>query len=152
MSSHKRKTVLFNDVLRKRPSNTIFALSLELLAHSNIDVHVASFPGLRQRAEGLLSSAKVGDKKHPDSSFTFHDIGGIGFAEANGAKGLSGASTPHPPLARSHNEGINKLIILLTIWNGQGTPRHLYFTSPTRIEYQLLMEMAAVVLRICQSG
>jgi hypothetical protein len=73
--------------------------------------------------------------------------------EAVKSKGLSAASLPHPPLARSHDEGINKLIILLSAWNGKGTLPWLHFTTPPmRIENQSLTEMAAVGLRICQSG
>lgn len=94
------------------------------MTHPNIDVHVASFPVLRNRAEELSSSMSVTEKAHPDSSFTFHDISGISFEDAIEAKGLDGTSFPHPPLAKSHNEGIDKLIIMLTCWNGEGKTRH----------------------------
>jgi len=124
MSSHDRKTILFITLPEIGQSNSIFALALELTTHPNIDVHVASFPVLRNRAEELSSSTKVTEKAHPDSSFTFHDISGISFEDAIEAKGLSGASFPHPPLAKSHDEGIAKLIIMLTCWNGEGATIH----------------------------
>jgi len=153
MSSRNPKTVLFMTVSETGQSNSIFALSLELLTHPNVDVHVASFPILRKRAEELSSSAKVVQRKHPDSSFTFHDIDGMSLGEAVESKGLTGASFPHPPIARSHDEGINKLIIMLTGWNGKGTTHHFrFFPPPMRFEYRSLTEMAAVVLRIRQSG
>jgi hypothetical protein len=120
MSPHSRKTVLFVTVAEAGQSNSILALALELLTHPNIDVHVASFPGLRKRAEQLSTSARVVEKKHPSSDFTFHEINGIGLREALEAKGLTEESFPHPPMARTHDEGINKLIALLTSWNGEG--------------------------------
>ena len=101
-------------------SNTIFALALELITNPNIDVHVASFPALRRRVEELLSSVRVVEQTHPNSSFTFHEIGGMSLGESIEAKGLSGTSFPHPPMARSSDEGIEKLIIMLTSWNGKG--------------------------------
>ena len=151
MPSHERRTILFITLPEIGQSNSIFALALELTTHPNIDVHVASFPALRDRAEELSSSTKVTEKAHPDSTFTFHDISGISFEDAIEAKGLSGASFPHPPLAKSHDEGIAKLVIMLTCWNGKGTTHHHYLTSVyTRLVYRSLTEMAAV--RICRSG
>ena len=158
MSSHDRKTILFITLPETGQSNSIFALALELTTHPNTDVHVASFPALRNRAEELSSSTRVTEKAHPDSGFTFHEIGGISFEAAIEAKGLSGASFPHPPLAKSHDEGISKLIIMLTCWNGEGTTRHPCFTSAhMRLVYQSLTDMGATrhwrhLSRICQSG
>ena len=113
-------------------SNTIFSLALELITHPNIDVHVASFPILRRRAEQLSSSARVSKQIHPNSSFTFHEISGMSFGESIEAKGLSSALFPHPPMAKSHNEGFEKLITMLTSWTGQGAVRHFQLTSPPR--------------------
>ena len=101
-------------------SNSILALALELLTHQNIDVHVASFPILRKRAEQLVSSAGVAGRKHPSSTFTFHDIDGMSLGECVWSKGLTGASFPHPPLARTHEHGIKNLITLIATWNGKG--------------------------------
>lgn len=131
-------------------SNSILALSLELLAHPKINVHVASFPVLRKRVQELLSSARVVREKH--SNFTFHKVDGMSLEEAIELKGLSGASFPHQPLARGHNEGVNKLMIMLSAWNGKGTPCHPHFVLPVQVKNQLLTEMAAVALRICQGG
>lgn len=124
MSSLERKPVLFITLPETGQSNSIFALALELVTHPNVDVHVASFPVLRKRAEELSSSAGIVEKTHPNSSFTFHDLDGMDFEEAIELKGLSAASFPHPPLARSHGEGIGKLMIMLTCWNGRGTTPH----------------------------
>jgi hypothetical protein len=77
MSSHGRKTVLFMTVAEAGQSNSILALALELLTHPNVDVHVASFPVLRKRAEELSSSARVVERKHPGSTFTFQEIDGM---------------------------------------------------------------------------
>ena len=118
--------------------NTIFALALELITHPNIDVHVASFPVLQKRAEELSSSARATEKAHPKSSFTFHEIGGMSFEEALASKGLSGASFPHPPLARSHDEGIAMLIAMLTNWDGKGTTHTLVVVPPILPEYRSL--------------
>jgi hypothetical protein len=152
MPSYKRKTVLFMTISSAGHSNSILALSLELLTYPNIDVHVASFPPLRKRAQGLSSSVKVLGEKHPSSNFMFHEIGGMNEIEAIESKGLRVASFPHPPLARSHDEGIYKLLILLSPWNGKGTHCHLHFALLVQVENQLLTEMAVVALRICQSG
>lgn len=130
MSSHKRKTVLFMTVSAAGHSNSILALSFELLTHPNIDVHVASFPVLRKRAQELSNSARVVKERHPSSNFTFHEIDGMSEEEAGESKGLGGASFPHPPLAKSHDEGVHKLIVLVSAWNGKGMPRHLHFTPP----------------------
>ena len=148
MSLHNRKTVLFMTAAEAGQSNSIFALALELLTHPNVDVHVASFPALRKRTEEMSSSAKVMERKHPGSTFTFQEVGGMSLREAVESKGLKEASLPHPPLARSHGEGLNTLLILVAGWNGKGTTRHFRFTSPSRS----LMEMTAVCLRISQSG
>ena len=129
MSSQNPKTVLFMTLHESGQSNSILALSLELLTHPNVDVHVASFSTLRKRAEGLSSSAKVVERKHPGSSFTFHQIDGMSSIEAFESKGLTEASWPHPPLARSHGEGIEKLIVILTGWNGKGTTHHLRYLN-----------------------
>ena len=123
--------MLFITLPESGQSNSIFALALELLTHPNTDVHVASFPVLRSRAKELSSSARVMENAHHNSSFTFHEIDGISFEEAIEAKGLSGASFPHPPLARSHDEGMAKLIIMLTCWNGKGEKLHSRLTSAT---------------------
>jgi hypothetical protein len=152
MSSHKRKAVLFLTVSEAGQSNSILALSLELLARPKIDVHVASFPVLRKRVQELLSSARVVREKHSNSSFTFHEVDGMSLEEAIELKGLSGASFPHPPLARGHDEGINKLMIMLSAWSGKGTPCRSHFVLPVQVKNQLLTEMAAVALRICQGG
>jgi len=47
--------------------------------------------------------------------------------EAFESKGLTEASFPHPPLSRSRDEGIGKLIIMLTGWNGKGATHHFHF-------------------------
>ena len=120
MSSQEQKTVLFMTTTAAGQCNSILALSFELLTHPNVDVHVASFPVLRKRVQELSSSARVVREKHPNSNFIFHEIGGMSDGEAMNSKGLNGASAPHPPLAKSHNEGINKLMILLSAWNGKG--------------------------------
>ena len=93
MSADNPKTVLFMTLSETGQSNSIFALSLELLAHPNVDVHVASFPILRDRGEKLSSSANVVERKHPDSSFTFHEIDGMSLGEAVGSKGVNEASS-----------------------------------------------------------
>ena len=130
MSLHNRKTVLFMTIAEAGQSNTIFALALELLTHPNVDVHVASFPVLRKRAEELLSSARVVGRKHPGSTFTFQEVGGMSFQEAIELKGMPKGAWPHPPLARTHDEGLNKFVILGTGWSGEGTNRHSWLASP----------------------
>ena len=134
MPSYKRKTVLFMTISSAGHSNSIFALSLELLTYPNIDVHFASFPPLRKRAQELSSSVNVLREKHSSSNFMFHEIDGMNETEAIESKGLRVASIPHPPLARSHDEGINKLLILLSPWNGKGMPCHLHFALLVRVE------------------
>jgi len=97
-------------------SNSIFTLALELLAHPNVDVHVASFPVLRKRAEELSGSARVAERKHPDSTFTFQEISGLSLQEAFELKGLPEATWPHPPLARTR-EGLDTLIVVDAFFN-----------------------------------
>ena len=130
MSLYKQKTVLFMTFAEAGQSNSILALAFELLTHPNIDVHVASFPALRKRAEEMLNSARVVERKHPSSTFMFQEIGGMGYKEAAGSKGLSEATLPHPPLARSHDEGLNTLMIALTSWNGEGATRRFLLVLP----------------------
>ena len=130
MPSRERKPVLFVTNPEFGQCNTILALALELITHPNTDVHVASFPVLRKRAEELSSSVRATEKAHPNSSFTFHEIGGMSFEEAFASKGLSVASFSHPPLARSYDKGITMLLALLTNRNGKGTTRYLCFILP----------------------
>lgn len=120
MSSGDKKTVLFLTVSEAGQSNSILALGLELLTHPNVNVHVASFPILRKRAEQLSSSAKVVGNKHPGSSFTFHDIDGMSLGEAIWARGVTGESIPHPPLAKSQDRGMKNLIHMVGSWTGKG--------------------------------
>lgn len=129
MSLRSRKTVLFLTISEAGHSNSILTLALELLTHPNIDVHVASFPILRKRAEQLSSSAKVLEGKHPGSTFTFHDIGGMSLGEAIWSKGATGSSIPHPPMAKSHEHGMNNLMLLLASWNGKGITPTIFFFS-----------------------
>jgi hypothetical protein len=124
MSSHSRKTVLFVTVAEAGQSNSILALAFEHLTHPNVDVHVASFPVLRKRAEELSSSARVVGGKHPGSTFTFQEIGGMSVREAANSKGLTKATLTHPPLARSHDPGLNTLMTLLAAWSGKGAARY----------------------------
>ena len=154
MSLHNRKTVLLITVAEAGESNTILALALELLTHPNVDVHVASFPVLRKRAEELSSSARVVKTKHPDSSFTFQEIGGWSFGEAVRSKGLNITTFPHPPLARTHDKGLSNLIAMISSWNGKGETRRYFWLSspPIQIVYLSLTEMGAVFSRIRQSG
>ena len=143
MFQHNRKTVLFMTFAEAGQSNSIFALAFELLTHPNVDVHVASFPVLRKRAEELSNSARVVERKHPSSVFTFQEIGGMSPREAGESKGLSEATIPHPPLARTHDEGLNTLITLATGWNGKGTTCCFWFTSLSLTKF--ILEYARVV-------
>lgn len=127
MSPHGRKTVLFLTISEAGHSNTILALALELLTYPNIDVHVASFPVLRKRAEQLSNSAKVVQGKHSSSTFTFHDIGGMSLGEAVWSRGANASTIPHPPMAKSHERGMNNLMLLLASWNGKGMIHHFCF-------------------------
>ena len=129
MSLHDRKTILFMTVAEAGQSNSIFTLALELLTYPNVDVHVASFPVLRKHAEELSSSARVVERKHPGSTFTFQEIYGMSCRETTESKGLNEASFPHPPLARTH-EGLNTIMIALASWNGKVMTRLFWFTSP----------------------
>lgn len=124
MSLHSRKTVLFMTIAEAGQSNSVFALALELLTHPNVDVHVASFPVLRKRAEELSSSARVVERKHPSSTFTFQEINGMSFREALESKGLPEAAWPHPPLVWTHDRGLDTLITLIVGWSGKGTTRY----------------------------
>ena len=156
MSLHNRKTVLFITSAEAGQSNSIFALALELLAHPNIDVHVASFPALRKRAEESFNSIKVVKTKHLDSSFTFQEIGGQSLQEAVRSKQswTSAADFPHPPLARTHDDGLSKLVTLRSGWDGKGTTRRHFwlFSPPIQLEYPSLTDMGTVCFRIRQSG
>ena len=147
MSPHNRKTVLFITTADAGQSNSIFALVLELLTHSNVDVHVASFPVSRKRAEELLGSARVVKTKRPDSSFTFQEIDGLSVQEAAQSKGMSMNNFPYPPLARTHDEGLRKIITMTSCWNGRGTTRHFWLSSPPiQIECPSLTEMGSFFL------
>jgi hypothetical protein len=98
--------VLLVTVAEAGQSDSILALALELLTRPNVDVHVASFPVLRKRAE---EPARVVGRKHPGSTFAFQEIGGMSVREAANSKGLTKATLPHPPLARIHDAGLNTL-------------------------------------------
>ena len=114
---HNRKTVLFITSAEAGQSNSILALALELLTHSNVDVHVASFPALRKRAEELLSSVRAMKAKHPGSGFTFQEIGGQSLQEAVRSKQTSWKSIAgflHQPPAQTHDEGLSKPIALMS--------------------------------------
>ena len=129
MSLHNRKTVLFITTADAGQSNSILALALQLLTHPNIDVHVASFPVLRKRAEELLGYESVVKTKHPDSSFTFQEIDGLSVNEAGQSRGLDITTFPHPPLARARDDGLNKMMAMISSWNGRGTTRRHFRLS-----------------------
>ena len=112
--------------------NSVFALALELLTHLNVDVHVASFPILRKRAEELSSSAGVVERKHPASTFTFQEISGMSLREACEPRGLAEDSWPHPPLARTRDKGLDTLITMMTSLHRKGTTCYFWLPLATR--------------------
>ena len=131
MSSQERKTVLFITDSEIGQCNSIFALALELITHPNTDIHLASFPVLRKRAEELSSSARAAEKAHPNSTFTFHEIDGMSYEEVFASIRLSRAPFPHPPLAKGHDEAITKLLTLMKSWDGKGTSLLFYLVLHT---------------------
>jgi hypothetical protein len=152
MSLHSRKTVLFITIAEAGQSNTIFALALELLTHPNVDVHVASFPVLRKRAEKLSTSACAVERKHPGSTFAFQEISGMALREAAELGGVSEATWSHPPLARTRDEGLNKLNTIVIGWNGKGTIRYFWPASPSiQIEFRPSTVVAIEYVRVVNS-
>lgn len=154
MSSQNKKTVLFLCVSEAGHSNSILALALELLTHPNTDVHLASFPTLRKRAEQLSSSPKVVQNKHPSSTFTFHDIGGASLGEAFVSKATAGFSITHPPMAKSHDNGMSNLMLVIAAWNGKGTVRRFRMSTQTHgigerpfVEYVRVVESCKEIIK-----
>ena len=123
--AHASKTLLFVTNAESGQANTILALALEALTRPHVEVHIASFPVLKQRVEKL--SPKL----------NFHALDGKGMLEtmASNAQGWTEANLSHPPTRKSFAAYGPFLGLVLAVWDGEGTFRSLsgcgwYLMSP----------------------
>ena len=103
------RKILFVTNSESGQANTILAMALEATTRPHVEVHLASFPALKQRVERL--SPKI----------NFHPLDGKGMVEAMRVLGLTEETLPHPPTTKSYEPYGRKLEIVLTGWDGECT-------------------------------
>ena len=99
--------ILFVTNSESGQANTILAMALEATTRPHVEVHVASFPVLKQRVERL--SPRI----------NFHPLVGRSMAEAVLARGFTVEELPHPPMAKSREPYGQVIPVLLTVWDGE---------------------------------
>jgi len=102
------KKILFVTNSESGQANIILAMAVEAAARPHVQVHVASFPVLKQRVEGF------------SPQLNFHPLDGKAMAEARVARGLSAGADPHPPTTKSF-EPYRDLPPMLAGWDGECT-------------------------------
>lgn len=105
---HTRK-ILFVTNAESGQANTILAMALEALTRADVEVHIASFPVLRKRVEGLSPNLK------------FHALDGKDMLQAMASHphGLVEANLSHPPTHKSFAPYGRTLGLVLTVWDGE---------------------------------
>ena len=99
--------ILFVTNSESGQANTILAMALEVTTRPHVQVHVASFPVLKQRVERL--SPRI----------NFHPLDGKAMAEAMRARGLNVEKLSHPPTAKSREPYGHVIPAVLTVWDGE---------------------------------
>lgn len=108
--------VLFLTHAENGQANTVLAMALEALTRPNVEVHIASFPVLKQRVERL--SPKL----------IFHALDDKSMGEVLPSQGLPDDDYPHLPTCKSFAAYGWPLGLILTTWDGECA-----FRSPPRI-------------------
>jgi len=108
--AHTRK-ILFVTNAESGQANTILAMALEALTRPHVEVHIASFPVLKQRVE------RLSPKLH------FHTLDGKDLLEAlaSAPQGLKEVHYSHPPTWKSFAPYGQSLGLILTGWDGECT-------------------------------
>jgi len=123
--AHTRK-ILFVTNAESGQANTILAMALEALTRPHVEVHIASFPILKQRVERL------------SQKLNFHALDGKDLLEAltSTPQGLLEDNLSHPPTRKSFAPYGRSLGLIMSGWDGECTFRSLsgcgwYLIAPT---------------------
>ena len=111
----RTRKILFVTNAESGQVNTILATALEALTRPQVEVHVASFPILKQRIEGLSQKLK------------FHALDGKDMLEAltSMPQGLLDDNLSHPPTRKDFAPYCRSLGLMLSGWDGECTFRSL---------------------------
>jgi len=101
------KKILFVTNSESGQANTILAMAAEAAARPHVQVHVASFPVLKQRVEGL------------SPQLNFHPLDGKAMNETVGAEGFM--FLRHPPTTKSFKPYHRNFPLILAGWDGECT-------------------------------
>jgi len=101
------KKILFLTNAESGQANTILAMAAEAAARPHVEVHVASFPILKQRVERL------------NSQLNFHPLDGKSLGEVLVAKGLTEELLPHPPTTKCFKPYRRDFPLILAVWDGE---------------------------------
>ena len=110
-ASIQTRKVLFVTNSESGQANTILAMALEAAARPHVEAHIASFPDLKRRVEGL--SPKI----------NFHLLDGKGMIEMmierTTAQGILEETLVHPPTTKSYEPYGRIMGLVLTGWDGE---------------------------------
>jgi len=101
------KKILFMTNAESGQANTILAMAAEAAARPHVEVHVASFPILKQRVERL------------SPQLNFHPLDGKSIGEVLVPKGLTEERLPHPPTTKSSKPYRRDFPLILAVWDGE---------------------------------
>ena len=101
------KKILFVTNSESGQANTILAMALEATTRPHVEAHVASFPALKRRVEGLSPKIK------------FHQLDGKNMFEMMLPQGVSEATLPHPPTTKSYEPYGRTMSIVVAGWDGE---------------------------------
>ena len=106
-STTQTRKILFLTNSESGQANTILAMALEATTRPHVEVHLASFPDLKQRVERL--SPKI----------HFHPLDGKRMGEMMRAPAVAGEMRPHPPTTKSYRPYGRMMEIILATWDGE---------------------------------
>jgi len=106
-STHTKK-ILFLTNSETGQANTILAMTLEAVTRPHVQVHIGSFPVLKQRVEKL--SPKI----------NFHALDGVEMVKSMRSKGFTEGGMPHPPTRTSFEAFGRNMALALVGWEGEG--------------------------------
>ena len=107
-ASIQTKKILFLMNAESGQANIILAMAAEAAARPHVQVHVASFPVLKQRVERL------------SPQLNFHPLDGTHMTELLEAQGISVETLPHPPTTKSYEPYRRHLVHgLAGPWDGK---------------------------------
>lgn len=94
-----RKSVLFFTNSDFGQVNVVLAIVYELLRQNQLDIHIASWPNLKDRLESLSRTVQDADLSQTTPNIQYHNLASFPkfaeFLEKN--KGRKKADVPHPP-------------------------------------------------------